>query len=150
MQSTAILSSCSCLYYILWEFNIDFLKINPNSSVADFNHFTNCYGIHCLINKPTTVTDHSSTLLDHLYTSESTNTRHSGICKWDVNDHYPIFCIISLHPSHIINVKSYMLGILHYLRMKLFWMIFKGIWKHCKCKILRQLFINLHFYLKQL
>jgi len=43
--------------------------MNSNSSVADFNNFTNCYGINCLIYKPTRVTDHSSTLLDHLHTN---------------------------------------------------------------------------------
>ena len=61
------LSSCNCPYYILRDFNIDFLKINSNTSVADFNNFTNCYSFHCQINKPTRITDHSSTLLDHLY-----------------------------------------------------------------------------------
>jgi len=55
--------------------------------VADF-------GIHCLINKPTRIIDHSSTLLNHLYTNGSRITIHSGICIWNVSDHYPIFCII--------------------------------------------------------
>jgi len=84
------LSSCNCPYYILGDFNMDFLKINSNSSVSDFKNFTNCYGIHCLINTPTRITDHSSTLLDHLCTNESRITIHSGICIWDVSDHCPV------------------------------------------------------------
>jgi len=94
------LSSCNCPYYIIGDININFLKINSNSSVADFKNFTNCYGIHCLINKPTRITDHSSALLDHLYTNESRITIHSGICIWDVSDHYPIFCIIPSTKSY--------------------------------------------------
>ena len=68
--------------------------------MADFKNFTNCYGIQCLTNKPTRITDHSSTLLDHLYTNESRITIHSGICIWDVSDHYPIFCIVPSTKSY--------------------------------------------------
>jgi len=101
------LSSCNCPCYILGDFNIDLLKINSNSSVAYFNNFTNCYGIHCLINKPTRITDHSSTLLDHLYINESRITTHSVICIWDVSDHYPIFCIIPSTKSYLKCKKLY-------------------------------------------
>ena len=83
------------------------LKTNSNSSVADFKNFTNCYGVHCLINKPTSITDHSSTLFDHLYINESRITIHSGICIWDVSDHYPIFCIIPSTKSYQKCTKLY-------------------------------------------
>ena len=113
------LSSCNCPYYILGDFNVDLLKINSNSSEADLKNFTNCSVIHCLIKKPTRITDHSSALLDHLCTNESRITIHSGICIWDVSDHYPIFCIIPSTKSYQ-KCKNYMLEILPYLRLKLF------------------------------
>jgi len=47
--------------YILGDVDVDLR--NSISLVTDFHDFSSCYVIHCLIHKPTRVTDNSSTSL---------------------------------------------------------------------------------------
>ena len=46
-----------------------------------------------LITKPTRLTDHSSTLIDHIYTNAPIQNTTSGIALADISDHLPVFCI---------------------------------------------------------
>lgn len=45
-----------------------------------------------VITKPTRVTDHTATLIDHIYTNSVQNLA-AGILTIEVTDHLPIFCI---------------------------------------------------------
>ena len=45
-----------------------------------------------VITKPTRVTDHTATLIDHIYTNSVQNLT-AGILTIEVTDHLPIFCI---------------------------------------------------------
>jgi len=80
------------------DFNIDLLK-SSNNHVLDFVNLTNCFGLRNLVNKPTRVTKETHTLLDHVYTNDSKHRMNSGMCLWDISDHYPIFCVVSLSKS---------------------------------------------------
>ena len=51
-----------------------------------------------LINKPTRITENSATLLDHLYLNLTNHVTHRGIFTFDVCDHLPTFCCLSLRP----------------------------------------------------
>jgi len=46
-----------------------------------------------LIDKPTRITKHSTTLIDHIYTNDVKPSIVSGIIIDDVSDHLPIFAI---------------------------------------------------------
>ena len=46
-----------------------------------------------IITKPTRITDHTATLLDHICTSSVQNLT-AGILTIDITDHRPIFCIV--------------------------------------------------------
>jgi len=72
------------------DFNIDLLK-SSNSPILDFVNLTNCFRLRNLINKPTRVTKETHILLDHIYTNDSKHRMNSGMCLWDISDHYPIF-----------------------------------------------------------
>ena len=48
-----------------------------------------------LITKPTRITSHTKTLIDHIYTNTLTSQITSGIALYDISDHLPIFCIIN-------------------------------------------------------
>ena len=72
------------------DFNIDLLK-SSNSPILDFVNLTNCFRLRNLINKPTRVTKETHILLDHIYTNDSKQRMNSGMCLWDISDHYPIF-----------------------------------------------------------
>ena len=44
-----------------------------------------------VITKPTRITDHSATLIDHIYTNTPETLIKSGLCLVDISDHLPIF-----------------------------------------------------------
>ena len=52
-----------------------------------------------LINKPTRITTHSSTLLDYIYTNIVNKQIQSGILIYDISDHLPTFCFIPRRPK---------------------------------------------------
>ena len=43
--------------------------------------------------KPTRITNHTATLIDHIYTN-SVNRLISGVIPVDISDHLPIFCTV--------------------------------------------------------
>ena len=45
-----------------------------------------------IITKPTRITDHTSSLIDHIYTNSPEKLIRSGICLADISDHLPVFC----------------------------------------------------------
>ena len=46
-----------------------------------------------LITKPTRITNHTATLIDHIYTNVPIHDTVSGIALVDLSDHLPVFCI---------------------------------------------------------
>ena len=46
------------------------------------------------ITKPTRITDHSATLIDHIYTNVPQKVVKSGICLAGITDHLPNFCTV--------------------------------------------------------
>ena len=53
----------------------------------------------CTMNKPTRVTNHSATLIDHIWTNNFANYVCSGIIFNSVNDHFPIISSFSSSKS---------------------------------------------------
>ena len=49
-----------------------------------------------IITKPTRLTDHSKTLIDHIYTNSPIDNITSGIALFELSDHLPIFCLINM------------------------------------------------------
>ena len=47
-----------------------------------------------VITKPTRITSHTATLIDHIYTNASTDQIIPGIVTTDISDHLPTFCFI--------------------------------------------------------
>ena len=63
-----------------------------------------------LITKPTRLTDHSSTLIDRIYTNAPIENTTSGIALGDISDHLPVFCICNAPTSknkHITYYRDY-------------------------------------------
>jgi hypothetical protein len=48
------------------------------------------------ITKPTRLTDHSKTFIDHIYTNAPIDNITSGIGLFDLSDHLPVFCLINM------------------------------------------------------
>lgn len=48
-----------------------------------------------IITKPTRITCHSATLIDHIYTNSQNFEMLSGIWPIDISDHLPVFCFVT-------------------------------------------------------
>jgi len=83
---------------MLWEILTLMFK-SSDYHVLDFVNLTNCCGLRNLINKPTRVTKETHTLIDHIYTNDYKHRMNSGMCLWDISDHYSTFCVVSLSKS---------------------------------------------------
>ena len=77
------------LCYIMGDFNLD-LTNSTHQPTEDF-----AYGLRPLINKPTRITPHSSTLIDNILINNNSNISVSGILYADISDHLPLFQITS-------------------------------------------------------
>lgn len=80
--------------YICGDININFLKYNEHDETGKYLDMLFDNNLIPIITKPTRITDHSSTLIDHIYTNLSISHVTSGILEVDLSDHLPVFCII--------------------------------------------------------
>ena len=70
---------------LLGDFNIDLQKSN-----LQWINNLDTYNLHQLIKSPTRVTHNSSTLIDHIYVSETKNAIETCVPISNVSDHYPV------------------------------------------------------------
>ena len=54
-----------------------------------------CLGYMPLIPEATRMTDHTTTLIDHIYTNVPQKITKAGICLADITDHLPVFCTVN-------------------------------------------------------
>ena len=77
------------------DYNLDLLKYDENKNVCDFLDLSFSYGFIPLINRPTRITNHTATIIDHIYTNNYNvdSKLLQGILITDVSDHFAIFHI---------------------------------------------------------
>ena len=92
--------------YLLGDFNIDFLKYDQHQSTEKYLDMLYSYNIIPIITKPTRITNHTKTLIDHIYTNTSILHITAGIGLLDISDHLPVFCIANIAPKQN-NEKMY-------------------------------------------
>ena len=76
--------------------NIDFLKVGTHSKTEDYLDMLYSSNLLPVITKPTRITSHTATLIDHIYTNASTDQIIPGIVTTDISDHLPTFCFIRI------------------------------------------------------
>ena len=76
------------------DFNIDLLKFESHSKTNDFLEDMFAEGVLLIITKPTRITEHSATLIDHIYVNHTDCNIRSGIVITDISDHLGTFAII--------------------------------------------------------
>ena len=76
---------------ILRDVNIDFLKNTKYTQTSVYLDMLSDLGFMPVITKATRVTDHTSSLIDHIYTNTPEKMIKSGICLADISDHLPVF-----------------------------------------------------------
>ena len=85
------------------DFNLDFL-CSDHHPTDDFVNTIYSYGFHPLIDQPTRITHHSSTLIDNILTNND-NALSAGILNTDISDHLSLFqitpsCLFDSSPIH--------------------------------------------------
>ena len=90
--------------FVAGDFNVDL--IDPSGTEIDF--ITKFYSSSFipLINKPTRVTNHSATCLDHVWTNLLTNVI-PGIFSTYISDHYPIFVLFEIFKENEVTIKKF-------------------------------------------
>ena len=84
------------LSYIDIDFNIDLLKVNTHAKTNEFVNYVISQGFLPKITRPTRITPHSATLIDHSNDNRPTFQNNiSGIIITDVADHFGTFHIVS-------------------------------------------------------
>ena len=80
------------------DMNIDLLQIDNHEKTSDYLDDILRYGFMPYITNPTRVTDHSATLIDHIYGNRWNRNITSGVLIADVANHWGIFSVIK-HPT---------------------------------------------------
>ena len=80
--------------YITGDFNLDLLKHESHSVTAQFIESLFAFSFLPMITKPTRITAHSATLIDNIFTNNTTVSSKNGLIISDISDHLPIFSIV--------------------------------------------------------
>ena len=82
---------------------IEILKYSEDKQTSEYLDMLLSLGFMPIITKPTRITDHTATLIDHIYTNTPEKLIKSGICLADIFDHLPVFCTMATHFLQIMN-----------------------------------------------
>ena len=78
--------------YIMGDLNIGLLKYHSHLQTEGYLDMIYSLDLLPVITKPTRITNHTATLIDHIYTT-NVNRLASGIVTVDISDHLTVFCI---------------------------------------------------------
>ena len=81
------------LTYIMGDFNINLFNYDSHTKTADFINLMFSYSYAPFINKPTRITEHSSTLIDNIFVNNYNDNTFQGLLFTDISDHFPVFII---------------------------------------------------------
>ena len=79
------------------DINIDIAKYEYDPISQELIDLTTRFGFLQVITRPTRVTDHSATIIDHIYTNQIHKMHSCGIITFDISDHLGIYITIALH-----------------------------------------------------
>ena len=89
----------------LGDANIDLIKYDTDAYSQDLISLLEKYGFAQTVSKPTRVTDHSATLIDHVYTNHVTNVISCNVVTLDMSDHLAVSTTISLGVTPSLNER---------------------------------------------
>ena len=90
MRSVVLLYP-ECTIALMGDFNVNSLDMSRGRLPLYYLTLLNTLGFHPLILRPTRVNQYSATLLDQIWTNNTTTIIESGIVLSDITDHFPIF-----------------------------------------------------------
>ena len=94
--------------FVCGDFNIDLLKHETHNTTKEFLDTMYSLDLHPLIDKPTRITDNSTTLIDNniIFTNELRFNLISGIMFNDTTDHLPMFALCEYNINRY-NVREF-------------------------------------------
>ena len=99
---------------LLGDFNVNFLATKNDGSRAlkrKLLSFTSMFNLEQLIDKPTRITENSSTLIDLLFANNNHRIVASGVLHVNLNDHSLIYCVVKAGvrrtPGRVIEYRSF-------------------------------------------
>ena len=92
---------------LLGDFNIDLLKFETHHKTSNFIDDIYSHGLCPLITKPTRITEHSATLIDHIHTNLIDYVSKTGIIVTDLSDHFGVFSLFNISKSPEISKPKY-------------------------------------------
>ena len=96
--------------YIMGDFNLDLLKCDTRPEVNDFINLLYSYNFFPTIDRPTRVRvtpqGHSISLIDNIFTNDTSTHIKSGVFFTDLSDHFPIFTFTCSNSHQRPNVQS--------------------------------------------
>ena len=82
---------------LMGDFNLDLIAYEKNTHCQNLIDTMSNHNLVQTISRPTRITDHSSTLIDHLYVNSLNNISKSGIVTLDLSDHLGTYINIVLN-----------------------------------------------------
>ena len=92
--------------YLCGDYNIDLLKVKINKHYCNYFDDVVSNGFFPKITLPTRLSDHSSTLIDNIFTNNMDKTGTSGILLNNISDHQMIFTYVE-NVSYITEVPKF-------------------------------------------
>ena len=89
------------------DFNIDLLKHDSNSHSQVFLSTLLSSGFYPKIDRPTRITETSSTIIDNIITNNHDNRIKSGVWLTDISDHLPVFAVLPMMNNSRMNSSKY-------------------------------------------
>ena len=83
-------------FYAVGDYNMDVMQINDNHNFRKYVNNSLSTSTKCAIDLPARITDHSKTLLDHIYVNDRKHSYTSGVLLCDLSDHMATFVSISI------------------------------------------------------
>ena len=91
--------ACEKEIYLMGDFNRDLLQVNTKKTWLEYME---SFGLEQIVMSPTRITDHSETLIDHIYCNSLSNVLSTKVPILGLSDHFPVFVTRKLNSSSVL------------------------------------------------
>ena len=91
--------ACEKEIYLMGDFNRDLLQVNTKKTWLEYME---SFGLEQIVMSPTRITDHSETLIDHIYCNSLSNVLSTKVPILGLSDHFPLFVTKKLNSSSVL------------------------------------------------
>ena len=85
---------------IVGDFNVDLLKYERDVNSQNLTDTMANYNFIQTVAKPTRITDHSATLIDHVYTNKISHVTSTNLVTYDLSDHLGVVTTIAVSKKY--------------------------------------------------